>query len=507
MSLDHAVIAPILLPLVAAVALLFVSTLKARRVISLAAAVILLIVGIYLTATAAQDYRVYALGAWPAPYGIVLVLDRLSAVMVLLTGFIALFTLGYAVTGEDRASRQFHPLFQLQLVGLNGAFLTGDLFNLFVFFEVLLIASYGLLVQGATPARLRAGVHYVVLNLAGSALFLVAVGILYAVTGTLNMADLALQVANADRADVGMIRTGALLLLVVFGLKAALFPLYFWLPNTYSAAIASVAALFALLTKVGAYAILRVFTLIFGPESQAGAGIGADVLLPAALLTLALGALGMLSSIGLRQLVAYSVVASIGTLLVGVSLFNIAGITAAIYYLVHSTAVGAGLFLLVGLLARRRGASGDSLTRPGTIRHRALLGSAFLVAAMAVVGIPPLSGFTGKLFVLRAVPLSPTGYVTWSVVLVTGLLMLIALSRAGSLVFWKARPIGEGRATAPRAGALIAAFSLLSATVLLSVAAGPVIGYAEAAAQQLLQPDAYIRTVLESTAVKGAAPR
>src|SRR5690606_2213561 len=231
----------------------------------------------------------YRLGDWPAPFGIVLVLDRLSALMLVLTAAVALFSLLHAVQGQDRAGPLYHPLFQLQLVGLNGAFLTGDLFNLFVFFEILLIASYCLLVHGSTAPRLRAGVHYVVLNLAGSSLFLIAVGTLYGVTGTLNMADMAQKVALLGAPDAALVRSAALLLLVVFALKAALVPLYFWLPAAYSAASAPVAALFAIMTKVGVYSIVRVYTLIFGSGGGVAAEVATPWLLPLALLTVVLG--------------------------------------------------------------------------------------------------------------------------------------------------------------------------------------------------------------------------
>lgn len=497
--MNHWVIAPILLPLAAAVVLMSGASgsLRVRRTVNLLATALLLALTLRLLGdTLDGAYHVYTLGAWPAPYGIVLVLDRLSAAMLLLTAVVAFFSLLHAVQGADAASRHFHALFQLQLMGLNGAFLTGDLFNLFVFFEVLLIASYGLLLHGGGNARLRAGVHYVVLNLAGSALFLIAAGVLYGATGTLNMADLAVRVANAAPADAALIRAGALLLLVVFGLKAALLPLYFWLPAAYSAAAAPVAALFAIMTKVGVYAILRVFTLVFG----AGAGVAADTanawLLPLALATLALGTLGALASHSLRRLVSYLLIASIGTLLTAVGLFSTQGIAAALYYLPHSTLVTAGLFLLADLLARQRGALEDRLDPAPPVAQPALLGALFFIGAVGVAGVPPLSGFLGKVLVLQAAPATTAGYWVWGTVLITSLLMLIGLSRAGSALFWKTSAAPPAGGPVLPAYAVLPAALLLSASVLMAAAASPVSAFAEATAVQLLQPGEYVEGVL-----------
>ncbi len=492
--MNHWIIAPILLPLAAAVLLMFSADrgLRLRRIINLAATLgVLAIAAALLDSTLDGAWQTYAVGAWPAPYGIVLVLDRLSAVMLLLTALVALFSLLYAVQGADAASRHFHALFQLQLMGLNGAFLTGDLFNLFVFFEILLIASYGLLLHGGGGARLHAAMRYVVLNLAGSGLFLIAAGVLYGATGTLNMADLALRVAAAAPGGDALIRAGALLLLVVFGLKAALLPLCYWLPETYSAAAAPAAALFAILTKVGVYAILRIFTLVF----PAAAG---DWLLALALGTLALGTLGALVSRNLRTLACYLLIASIGTMLAAAGLFNAPGIAAAIYYMAHSTLVTTGLFLLFDLIARQRAAARDRLEPAPAVAQPALLGALFFLAAVAVAGVPPLSGFLGKVLVLQAALAVPAAAWVWAVVLVTSLLLLIGLSRAGSAIFWKtAAPAAPGAARLPPAAVLPAALAL-GTSVLLAVLAGPIGALAEATALQLLQPAGYIESVLGS---------
>jgi multicomponent K+:H+ antiporter subunit D len=331
----HGPVLPVLLPLFTAVGLLLMGDRGTsnghdddrtglRRVFSLGSVLLGLVLSVGLFSVAAQgDLTVYRVGEWPAPFGIVLVLDRLSALMLLLTSCVALPALWYACGGWDVHGRHFHALFHFQLMGLNGAFVTGDLFNLFVFFEVLLIASYVLLIHGQGRERFRMGVHYVVLNLAASGLFLIGLGLLYAVVGTLNMADVAHRLPMLTGDEAVLAKAAALILLVVFGLKAAMVPLYFWLPATYAAASAPVAALFAIMTKVGVYSIIRVHAVIFG----AGAGearVAADWLLPLALLTSALGVLGVLAAHTLARLVAYLTVASVGTILAGVGLFSTA---------------------------------------------------------------------------------------------------------------------------------------------------------------------------------------
>ena len=266
--MSHLPILPVLVPMFAGALLLVLgASMDTKRALSLLATFLQIPLAAMLVVEAGQGIGVYALGNWMPPFGIVLVVDRLSALLLLVTAILAAAAIIYAVRGDDAAGRKLHPLFQFQLMGINGAFLTGDLFNLFVFFEVLLISSYALLLHGAGSARVRSGLHYLLLNLTGSALFLIAVGTLYGVTGTLNMADMALRVRELDPADAPLVGAAGMLLLVVFGLKTAVFPLYFWLPRAYAAAGAPVAALFAIMTKVGLYSILRVYTLIFGADA------------------------------------------------------------------------------------------------------------------------------------------------------------------------------------------------------------------------------------------------
>jgi len=503
--MNHWVIAPILLPLAAAIVLLLlgIGRRRVQRGLGLASVIGQVALALGLLAYAdGGELLVYRLGDWPTPFGIVLVLDRLSALMLAVTACIALFSLWYALQGTDERGRNFHALFQFQLAGLNGAFLTGDVFNLFVFFELLLIASYALLLHGGGAERLRNGIHYVVFNLVASALFLVGVAMLYASLGTLNMADMARAVAELPPERSDMAHAGGLVLLVVFGAKAAVLPLYFWLPSAYRSATAPVAALFSVMTKVGAYAILRLFTLVFGPDAGPTGSIAEPWILGVALATLAAGTLGLLASRDVRTLIAYSVVISVGMLLGGIGLFSVEGIRAGVYYLAQSTLVLAGLFLLADLIARQRHVLGDRLESGTALERRGLLGILFLAGAVAVVGLPPLSGFVGKALLLQAaVDLEAVRWV-WPVVLVSSALSLVAFSRAGSVLFWKSggrAPERETPALAP--GLWVPCACLLAFAALFIIAAAPALEYADATARQLLDPSVYVRAVLETANV------
>ncbi|ANX04048.1 monovalent cation/H+ antiporter subunit D [Immundisolibacter cernigliae] len=492
--MSHWPIIPILLPLFAAVLLLVLERWRPawQLPVNLLATAALLVICVGLLGRAADGgVTAYLLGNWQAPFGIVLAVDRLAALVLTLTAVLALASLLAAAPHWHRRGAHFHPLFQMQVMGLNGAFLTADLFNLFVFFEVLLIASYGLLLHGGGRRRLHASLHFVTLNLVGSALFLLGVSLLYGVTGTLNMADLAVKVAQAPDADLVLLHAAGLLLLVVFGLKAAVLPLGLWLPTTYSAASAPVAALFAIMTKVGVYAIVRVFTLIFVGERLA---VAAPLLLPLGLATLALASLGALSAGSLPRLAGYLTMASAGTLLAAVGMTGDRALVAALYYLPQTTLAVAALFLLAELIARQRGDLAGALVGGPALRQPALLGGMFLLAAATLAGLPPFSGFVGKLLILRGALGQVGGFALWAVLLLSGFALLIAFSRAGSRLFWKVSPAQEG----PRHGvlAMVPVFGLLAAGVLLAVLAAPVLRFTDAAAQQLLAPTGYIDAVL-----------
>lgn len=510
----HEVVLPIVLPLVAGALLLLLEKAASRWVPVVSAAAVT--AGVVLAALLVQQadhglVHAYLLGNWAAPHGIALALDRLSALMLLVTALVAAAALTYALAGDDRRhetpSRHFHALFQFQLMGLNGAFLTADLFNLFVFFEVLLAASYGLLLHGATHERLKASVHYVVFNLTGSALFLVAVSLLYAVAGTLNMADLAVKLPQLAAENQRLAQSALLMLLVVFAVKAALLPLYFWLTDTYASASAPTAALFAVLTKVGVYAIVRATTL-FVP---AGLVTGASPLLSMlALATLVLAALGALAALRLRTLVAYLVVASAGTLLLATGLGSEPGLAAGLFYLVPSTLVACAWFLLADRIAAARGGS-DKLLPGQRLMAWAPLGIGFFVAAVAVAGVPPLAAFMGKALLLQAAGTTP--WAGWVVagVLASSLMVMVALARAGSVLFWErgsgpalGRPDRAQDPTGQPGLARAATIGALAAVVLCAVAAGPIARYTAATAAQLFTPQGYVTAVLGARPVPAA---
>lgn len=440
---------------------------------------------------------VYQVGNWPAPFGIVLVADRLSAFMLLLTALLALAVLLYAVQGWDARGQYFHPLFLFQLMGLNGAFLAGDLFNLFVFFEILLIASYCLALQGLILERLRATLHYAAINIAASSVFLIAVSLLYGVTGTLNIAHLAERVAQVRTEDVALVRVAGLLLLAVFSIKAALFPLYFWLPAVYSNAPGPVAALFSIMTKVGVYAIIRITTLVYGAEAGAVMELTSPWLLPCALITLALGALGAFGAGRLATLTAYLTIASVGTILTAVAIGGAAAVSAGLYYLAHSTIVIALLFLVGDLIGRGRGDMTDQIHPGPQVRRAAALGLAFLFAGATVAGVPPLSGFIGKVMVLQSAKDAIAIVPIWLVIVMTSLLMLVGCARAGSIVLWNVtEPIPVEPLHVPRAGEWAAVAALASYSLFLVLFAAPIKQYTDETAAQLLSPASYIDAVL-----------
>lgn len=500
--MTHWIIAPIILPAMLAPFIVLAARyhIGIQRVFSLVGVMALIAIAAGLAWTASDGTIIlYQLGDWAAPFGIVLVGDRLSTLMVLLTAVLALFVLLYVIgSGWDERGWHFHALFQFQLMGIMGAFLTGDLFNLFVFFEVLLIASYGLMIHAGGNERLRAGVQYVLFNLLGSTLFLFALGAIYAETGTLNMADLALraQLIGAD-ATVG-IRVASVLLLSVFAIKAAVVPLHFWLPSSYAEAPGPVAALFAIMTKVGAYAIIRVYTMIFPPQLEATSGLEEVWLMPAALMSLSLGMIGILAAKSLDRLVAFAVIGSMGMVMVAIALMTPEGIAAALYYIVHSTLAGAALFLIVDLVKSSR--QSLSLTAMSPVAGAPLTAGLFFAAAIAMAGLPPLSGFIGKLMILDASFNTALGVWIWVVVLTASLISVVGFARAGSIVFWKAEsvPVVEDSEVfePPHPLSYCAVGGLIALLTTFTFFGGHAQTYMIATSQQLFEPDAYIETVI-----------
>ncbi|MEL6641665.1 MAG: monovalent cation/H+ antiporter subunit D [Pseudomonadota bacterium] len=509
--MNHWIILPVVLPSVLAPFIVLAARyhLNIQRVLSVAGVVALIALNLGLAWQASDGtVTLYQLSDWAAPFGIVVVGDRLSTLMILLTSVLAFFVLLYAIgSGWDARGRHFHALYQFQLMGIMGAFLTGDLFNLFVFFEVLLIASYGLMIHSGGNKRLRAGVQYVLYNLLGSTLFLFALGALYAQTGTLNMADAAERIALIAPDDTVGIRLTAVLLLMVFAIKAAILPLHFWLPSSYAEAPAPIAALFAIMTKVGAYAIIRVYTMVFAPDLDVTAGLHTTWLLPIALISLAVGMVGVLAARSLDRVVAFSVIGSMGMVMTSIALFTPEGIAAALYYIVHSTLAAAVLFLVVDLT--RAGRKNLALSTQPPIAGAALTAGLFFVGAIAMAGLPPFSGFVGKLLVLDAAFTSTIAPWVWGTILISSLISVIGFGRAGSVVYWKAKslapdpdeepdPDAAPPAPPPNPLAYVAVGGLIALIAAHTAFAGQVHQYTTITAAQLFAPDTYKAVVLET---------
>lgn len=465
-----------------------------------------------LIAGAGNTPQVIELGNWAAPFGIVWVFDRLSGLMLLLTATVALLALIYAVRrDEDTAGPHFHALFQAQLFGLNGAFLTGDLFNLFVFFEVLLLASYGLLLHGSGRRRTRAGFHYVVINLIGSTLFLFAVGALYGTVGSLNLADISLKLPAVAPDAVPLVTAAIFLLFTVFLIKGAAFPLYLWLPGAYAHASIPVAALFAIMTKVGLYSVLRVDSVMLSGNTLGGlvetTSLIAPWLLWLGLITLLLAAFGVVSAGFLRRQVAYLIIASVGTILIALGLITgssrEAAISGALFYWIHTTILSAGFFLLAGLLLRHRPDAGDGIESAPPMPQAVLVGSLFFAYAIAMAGLPPLTGFFGKVMILAAALDSPMIAPIFAVILISGLIMIIALARAGSRLFFQTQAApaqqpthsmpADQKQALPGLNTAIVPLVLAAAMV---VVAQPLTTWLETTASQITASKGYLEAVM-----------
>ena len=486
------VVLPVVVPLLAAaVLLLFRGQREFQRVLATGATALLLVVSAVLLAqVSAQGILAVQLGGWQAPFGITFVADHLSAIMVLITAVMALASAVYALVDIDpeREASGFHPLFQVLLVGINGAFLTGDLFNLFVWFEVMLIASFVLLTLGSSRAQLEGGIKYVSVNLVASMLFLTAIGLLYGFTGTLNMADLAVLLPEHD---AGLVTTIAMLFMVAFGIKAAVFPLFFWLPASYHTPPIAISAFFAgMLTKVGVYALIRTFTLLF----VADVGYTHTILLWIGGLTMVTGVLTAAAQNDIRKILSFHIVSQIGYLIVALALYTPLALAGAVFYLVHVIIAKANLFLIAGI-TRRLSGSFDLRHIGGLFQHAPFLSVLFLISALGLAGIPPLSGFWAKLLVIAAALEAAQWWVT-GVALAVGLLTLFSMTKIWQYAFWS--PLTNGVVLAQRPSRLLYAptIALALLILLLGLWSEPLIALSDAAAAELLDPSRYVQAVL-----------
>jgi len=486
---------PILLPLLAAAASITLGGSRtAQRLIGVACLIAVTASSVVLLLRIDRDgTSAVQVGGWDAPIGITLVADRLSAIMLLIAVLMLLAVLVYAIgqPGAEEHHVGFHPVYLLLTAGVAWAFLTGDLFNLFVAFEVMLTSSYVLITLGGRPDQVRSGMSYVVISLLASLLFLLALGFVYAATGTLNLADLSEKVADLP----GGVRSSlALLLVVVFGIKAAIFPLFFWLPDSYPTAPTPVTAVFAgLLTKVGVYALLRSQTLLFPPDTQPG-----TLLLVVAGLTMVVGVFGAVTQNDIKRILSFHIVSQIGYMIMGLGLFTVAGLAGAVIYIVHHIVVKTTLFLVAGLIEQRTGtAQLDDLT--GLRRLEPALSVLFLLPALSLAGIPPFSGFVAKLALVEA-GAGAGEHALVAVSLAVGLLTLYSMTKIWSNTFWGPDPTDDpGRTlTAPRRALMTGSTaSLVVLSLAIAVASGPIYRLAERTAEDLTDPTAYVREVLQ----------
>jgi multicomponent Na+:H+ antiporter subunit D len=487
---------PIVIPFLTAVLAFLTRGNPLGRWISVAGSTVLLLASVVLMNAVLRDGVIAGqMGSWPAPFGITLVADLLSAVMVLITAIVAVAVSIYAIADVDEGMERlgYHALFNMLIAGVVGAFITGDLFNLYVWFEVMLIASFGLLVLGGRPEQIDGGVKYVALNLVSTIMFLTGIGLLYGMTGTLNMADLASAV---DAADQRLLTIVAVLFMIAFGVKAAVFPLFFWLPASYHTPAFSVSAVFAgLLTKVGVYALLRMFTLVFDQDTA----FTHTILLWVAALTMIVGVLGAAAQSDMRKILSFHIVSQIGYMIMGLALLTPLALVGAVFYLVHHIVVKANLFLIAGVAQR---IAGDTeLSRIGGLYKSApLLAVLFIVPAFSLAGFPPLSGFWAKFLLVKAA-LDIEGWVIAAVALAVGLLTIYSMTKIWAQAFWEPHPDGieptlSTLSRRDRTAMLIPIAGLAALTVTIGVMPDPFVRFAEASAAQLLDPAAYISAVL-----------
>ncbi|SDP16014.1 multisubunit potassium/proton antiporter, PhaD subunit [Pseudomonas arsenicoxydans] len=551
-AMTHLIAAPILLPLLTAAIMLMLGEkhrpLKAK--INLFSSLLGLGISVALlqwtqSTGVPGSIGVYLPGNWQVPFGLVLVVDRLSALMLVLTGIIGVSALLFAMARWDGAGSSFHALFQIQMMGLYGAFLTADLFNLFVFFEVLLAASYGLMLHGSGRARVSSGLHYISINLLASSLFLIGAALIYGVTGTLNMADLALKIPLVPQADRGLLHAGAGILAVAFLAKAGMWPLNFWLVPAYSAASAPVAAMFAIMTKVGVYTLLRLWTLLFSGQAGASAYFGGDWLIYGGMATIVCAGIAILAAQRLERMASLSILVSAGILLSAIGFAQPNLIGAALFYLVSSTLALSALFLLSELIERSRSANemplfddADLLPRPmeslqppkginlddeqkavvGQVIPwtMAFLGLSFIACALLIIGMPPLSGFIGKLGLLSALlnpsglgngadePVSNAAWGLLALLILSGLASLIAFARVGIQRFWTPQ---ERPSPLLRRFECVPIIVLLGLSVALTFKAEPLLRYTQAAADALNNPQQYVMAVLGTRVVPSPESR
>ncbi len=496
------IILPIILPLTFSVMMLFFwKSVKIQRALNLLATLFSLICSLIIFVEVNNSGIIsLQVGGWQAPFGISIVADLLSSIMVIITAVIGLTTALFSIGSIDESRERYlyYPLLQFLLMGINGAFLTGDIFNLYVWFEVMLISSFVLLSLGGRRAQLEGAIKYVTLNLLSSAIFLAAVGILYGLAGTLNMADVSRKIPFIENQE--LVNVVAVLFLIAFGVKAAIFPLFFWLPASYHTPPAAVSAIFAgLLTKVGVYAIIRFFTTVFIYNSD----FIKDILLVSAALTMLTGVLGAAAQNNFRKILSFHIISQIGYMILGVALFSPLAIAGAIFYIIHHIIVKTNLFFISGYVKKLKG-SYNLKELGGVYKFYPMLGLLFLIPALSLAGIPPLSGFWAK-FVLIKAGLELKEFLVVGIALLVGLLTLFSMTKIWNEVFWKDDPQNSENVTdityksltsGKKFMMILPIIILAFITIVIGFYAEPFFNIANESAMQLLDSSNYINSVL-----------
>jgi len=496
---DYWILAPIALPLMAAVlALLVRANLRAQKAVVLTTLTLACAASVALLAECGSGRIVtLAMGSWPAPYGIVLVADLLSALMLVACNGVALVVTIYAfrqLTDEEQGAF-YHPLSLLLLLGVNGSLLTGDLFNLYVWFEVMLLASFVLLTLGRKREQLEGALKYVALNLLASMLFLIAVGLLYGKTGTLNLADLSSKLALES--DTYLVETTGILLLVAFGIKAALFPFFFWLPAAYHTPPVAITAMFAgLLTKVGVYAIMRVFTLVFDLEQ----GMLGHWLVWIAGFTMVVGVLGAAAHFEVKRILSFHIVSQIGYMIMGLTFLTPLALGGVIFFVIHNMVAKTNLFLVAGMIERQCGST-DLKRTGGLFVKEPLIAGIFLISAISLAGLPPFSGFWAKFSLVQA-GFEVGDYLIVGISLAVGIMTLFSMTKIWGEAFWKSLPEPEPASPSGSAGRIswwmmMPAIFLACMAIVMGLVSEPFLAVMERAGEQLLDPQNYINAVLQ----------
>ncbi|WP_251550353.1 Na+/H+ antiporter subunit D [Neobacillus muris] len=494
--MTNLIILPIFIPLLTGAILICLhKKIAVQRIVAVISSLGTLIVSSIIIHKVHQDgIQSLNISSWDAPFGITLVSDMLSAMLVCTTSIMALACLLYSFKsiGNERENYYYYPVFSFLLVGVNGAFMTGDIFNLFVFFEVMLMSSYVLLVLGGTKIQLRESIKYLLVNVISSALFVIAVALLYSVAGTLNMAHISERISAISGYGMpGIVSVIAVMFLIVFGLKGAIFPLFFWMPGSYYAPPAPVLALFgALLTKVGVYSITRTFTLFFYHD-----GFVFQLLSILAILSIIVGVIGAIAYWDVKKIIIYNIIVAVGAILYGVSVMNPASIKGAVYYLIHDMIIKAALFLLVGNIIAITG-SANLKKFSGLISRYPGLGWTFFIAALALAGIPPLSGFVGKLLIIQG-GFEGNSFFGAAIVLMSSLLVLFSVMKIFINGFWGKNLTFEGEEKAPVKWLLISPIILVAISALYGLYSEAILPYIGQASDTLLDPQIYIDAVLK----------